>query len=108
MKDKDKQQLIVTGIIPQYVGINAYMELDSLQNFLRQGDLATSFMLDIEEESVFGLQEKYRETTAVAGIEQKDEQMNQVLLKKTNYYLVTFLNIIKFLLNTTMKNPIVN
>jgi len=48
MKDDKKDKVLqVVGIIPQYSGTNAYMEIGALQDFLQQKGLITSCMLNI-------------------------------------------------------------
>jgi len=72
------KQVEVRGIIPQYVGINAYMNINALQEFLKAGPLATSFMLTTEKERVIPLKEKYRESALVASIEAKEESFKKL------------------------------
>ncbi|MDW7673210.1 MAG: FtsX-like permease family protein [Bacillota bacterium] len=69
------KELIVVGTIPQYLGINAYMELAGLQSFLQQEYLVTSLMLNMEEESIPLLQEKYLLSSSIASIDSKGEQL---------------------------------
>ena len=75
--DPDKQ-LEVVGIIPQYLGINAYMDLNELQNFINQGGLATSFMLKIDEQSIPLLQEKYLLSDVAQSIDDKGQRLQQM------------------------------
>lgn len=63
------KEILVTAIVPQYLGMNGYMEISSLQNFVDQGSLTTSVILDMEKESVAKLQEDYKHSTAISGIE---------------------------------------
>ncbi len=78
LKDPDKEkQLAVIGIIPQYLGVNAYMEINALQEFIGQKELATSFMLSINEDSISRLQDKYRQSALVAGIDDQRERLQQ-------------------------------
>jgi len=73
----DKKQLEVVGIIPQYLGINAYMEINALQEFLREEGLATSFLLAVNRDSIPYLQEKYQQSAAIASIDDKGKRLEQ-------------------------------
>lgn len=69
------KELQVVGVVPQYVGLNAYMELTSLQEFLNQEGLTTSFMLRMDRESIPLLKEKYLYSHAIAAIDEKGERL---------------------------------
>jgi len=75
---KEDEQLPVVGIVPQYLGLSAYMELSALQDFLRQGSLATSFLLGMEEESIPRLQESYRMSSLVSSIDEKGQKIRKL------------------------------
>ncbi len=85
LHNKEYEQLEVVGTIPQYVGMGAYMDLDSLQLFLNQGDLATSFMLNMEEQSVLSFQEKYMQSDTIAGIDQQSQRLEKMLEMMESY-----------------------
>lgn len=59
----------VAGVVPQYVGLNAYMEIGALSRLLLSGPIATSAMLAAEPGSVSSLQEKYRDSELVSSVE---------------------------------------
>ncbi len=87
MKDSDKNKKInVVGVIPQYLGVNAYMEISALQELLEQGDLATSFMLKIDKKNIIDLQEKYRESSIISGIDDKVERLEQSKELMASFY----------------------
>lgn len=67
----ERKAVSVVGVIPQSVGLNAYMEITSLQEFVGQGQLATSIMLSIEEDSIPLLKEKYNDSKMINGIENR-------------------------------------
>jgi len=69
--------IVVKGIIPQYIGLNAYMELHSLQNLLGQGNISTTIMLRLDEQGLSALKEEYRNSTLIAGIEDKKALLQQ-------------------------------
>ncbi len=75
---EQNKQLEVVGVIPQYVGINAYTEINTLHNVLKQGELATSLMLSVEKESIFPLQEKYSRSDFVSAVEEKEQRVGKL------------------------------
>ena len=67
--------LPVEEIIPQYMGMNAYMELSSLQGLTGQGPFITAALMQLKNEEGLGtLKEKYRESELVAGIDSRTER----------------------------------
>ncbi|MDW7672879.1 MAG: ABC transporter permease, partial [Bacillota bacterium] len=74
--DDTPPEVEVIAIIPQYMGMNAYMELGALQRLLAAPDLATSLMVGIEPEAVEGLKETYRQTHRIAGIDEQEQRLN--------------------------------
>ena len=91
INDWDPKELEVVGIIPQYVGMGAYMELDTLQKFLGQGPLATSFMLNMAPEKIRPLQEKYRQSTSIAAIEAKEQKLGKMQEMMASYGSMIYL-----------------
>ena len=78
------QQVKVVEIIPQYLGMNAYMELTALEEMLRQGKLATSFLVSVRGDttetighSISMLRDRYRESDFVAGVDGREERFRQ-------------------------------
>ncbi|MGI6451413.1 MAG: ABC transporter permease [Desulfitobacteriia bacterium] len=89
-----KKELAVQGVIPQNVGINAYMEISSLQEFLGQGELATALLLSIEEESIPLLKEKYNDSMLINSIENRLSllrQMQDLMASYSGMYYALFL-----------------
>ncbi|NLK52867.1 MAG: hypothetical protein GX295_10575, partial [Syntrophomonadaceae bacterium] len=39
----------VVDIVPQYLGVNAYMEISALGRLLEQGNISTAALLAVEE-----------------------------------------------------------
>jgi len=78
-KDADEQkELRVLDVIPQTLGMNAYMEISALQDFIGQGELATSLMVSIQEESIPLLKEKYNDSKMINGIENRLSLLRQM------------------------------
>ncbi|HHZ17388.1 MAG TPA: FtsX-like permease family protein [Peptococcaceae bacterium] len=75
----------VTGIIPQYLGLNAYMELNALQNLLGQKELITTIMLSVNESSIPLLKEHYQNSSVIESFEDQNET-----LRKSKELMATF------------------
>lgn len=88
----------VVGIIPQYLGMNAYMELGVLQRLLGIPGLTTSLMVGIEPEGVAPLKEDYRQSSLVAAIDEQQTRLNQLREMMDLYgsmiYIYAFMGII--------------
>ncbi len=61
------RQLPLAGLVSEYVGVNAYMRLESLNRFLREGDTVTGAFLSADMEKEAGIYARLREMPAVAG-----------------------------------------
>lgn len=70
--------LPVVAVIPQSLGLNAYMEINTLQDFIGQGNLATAMMLSIEEGSIPVLKEKYNDSKMISAIENRLSLLRQM------------------------------
>jgi putative ABC transport system permease protein len=75
---KEDQFLTVEGVIPQYVGLNAFMDIESLQKFLKQGEISTSVLLEMNQQEVSPLKSKYRDASEVASIESMQESTAKI------------------------------
>lgn len=73
-----KEQLIVRGVIPQYVGLNAFMEIGALADFLQQGNLATSMLIQMDAQEIPVLKSKYRDAERVGNIESSQESAAKI------------------------------
>ncbi|KUO75357.1 MAG: ABC transporter permease [Desulfosporosinus sp. BRH_c37] len=67
--DQKGERLLVKGVVPQYVGLNAFMEEKELQRFLRQGEISTAMLIEIDPSEVGQMKSKYRNASNVASIE---------------------------------------
>ncbi len=76
---ENTQKVEVCRVIPQYMGMNAYMELSALDETLGQGDFATAFLVNVAggEESLRSLRNRYLESDVVAGIDSREERIAQ-------------------------------
>ncbi len=96
--DDEVEKVEVTGIIPQYLGMNAYMELGALQQLLGIPELATSLLVGIQPDSVPVLKETYRQSHEIAGIDEQQQRLDQLRQMMDLYgsvvYVYAFMGII--------------
>jgi putative ABC transport system permease protein len=74
----DAITLPVTGIVPQYVGMNAFTELGTLSRHLIQPNLATSIAVAADTRGVEAIKDKYRDAVLVASIEENRRLLEQI------------------------------
>lgn len=74
----EDKKLPVAGIIPQYLGLNAYMDLHALQEFLEEDGLTTSVMLSMDEGAIPRLQEEYRQSSSISNMDEKGERIRKL------------------------------
>ncbi len=80
----------VCRVIPQYLGMNAYMEITGLIDLLDQGSFATSFMVNVDGTSgpddpggdsrtisIASLRDRYRESEQVAAVDGLEERVRE-------------------------------
>ncbi len=83
MRDgNDTEMVPVQAVIPQYMGMNAYMEIYGLENFLGQGKLATSFLLGVGgaggqeiQSTIAALRDRYAESEIAIGVDGREERI---------------------------------
>lgn len=75
----------VTAIIPQHLGINAYMDIRALNRLLGQNHLGTAVLLAAAEETYPALKQRYRESPVVFAVEEKD-----ALLRKFDEMMASY------------------
>ena len=63
------ESLQVIGVVPQYIGLNAFMAEKELQRFLRQGEISTSMLVKMDQSEVGQMKSKYRNASNVISIE---------------------------------------
>ncbi|HWQ88483.1 MAG TPA: FtsX-like permease family protein [Desulfitobacteriaceae bacterium] len=90
LEDK-KVQLLVQGVVPQYIGSNAFMEDKNLQAFLRQGEISTSLLVKIKQSEVARITSKYRNADNVATIESISDSSKMIKELMDSYNYVTWL-----------------
>jgi putative ABC transport system permease protein len=61
------RQVPVAGVVSEYIGVAAYMQRESLNRFLREGDIATGALLAAEMSQSPLIYARLKESPAVAG-----------------------------------------
>ncbi|MCF8012440.1 MAG: ABC transporter permease [Clostridiales bacterium] len=72
-----EKKVVVVGVIPQYMGINAYMEDEELQNLIDQGEIATSAMLKINQKNITAFKKEYNRADNVSGISERSASLEE-------------------------------
>ncbi len=86
MRDRSEEKTVkVAGVIPQYLGLNAYMELDAAQALMDNGKIATVVMLSMEERDIQGLQDAYNSSPGISGIVNRREALNKTKEMMASY-----------------------
>jgi len=75
--NEETRTVRVAGVIPRYLGINAYMEMGALQDFLNQGRLATSFTAQMDPSSFSSFKDRYRDSAMISEIYDSEELINK-------------------------------
>ncbi len=86
LRDKDASVSVpVTAIIPQYIGMNAYMTIEGLEKLLDQGNFVTSVLLEFNQEEanlqdrINRLRDDYGESDYITGIDSRQELIKTMM-----------------------------
>lgn len=74
----NEQTLVVQGIVPQYVGLNAFMEITALQDLLQQGEISTSMLIQMNPEQISAFKDKYQDASQVSSTEDIQESKEKI------------------------------
>jgi putative ABC transport system permease protein len=82
----------VTGIVEEYMGTSAYMQIDALRRMVREGDTLSGAFLKIDERYEERLYQRLKETPLVAGVSLKGTAIEsfEKTLKDTFYVMIFF------------------
>ncbi|WP_097025975.1 ABC transporter permease [Clostridium peptidivorans] len=75
----EKRKVYVSKIIPQYLGLSAYMNIEELSKLVSKEEIATSIMLKIDDKNIKTFKEYYNKSPLITSIEVKND-----LIKKIN------------------------
>lgn len=62
------RDVTVAGVVTEYIGVTAYMRRDSLNRFLREGDVVTGAYLAVDPPAMEALYARLKRIPAVAGV----------------------------------------
>ena len=100
--DRPVREVVVAGLIRDYVGTSAYMNIHALRRLLREGDTVSGAFLDVEPGSTDRLYRELKATPRVAGVTVKDaavrsfEETIAENMMKIRMFNVIFATIIAF------------
>jgi len=119
LRGNEGEQIVeVYRVIPQYLGMNAYMEITGVEDILQQGEFATSFMVNVKDGGLNGLNSEeflradhtpvddqvraniaklrdfYRESDLVAGVDGTEEQIREVRELMETFGLVIYIYVL--------------
>jgi putative ABC transport system permease protein len=89
------QSVPVTGIVEEYMGTSAYMEIDALRRLAGEGETLSGAFLKVDSAEVQALYERLKEMPAVAGVGLKRtaiESFDKTL--KDTFYVMIFFNLL--------------
>lgn len=103
--EDEKEELQIVDVIPQYLGMNAYMEISTLDDVLGQGKLATSLLVNVNalegntsRDSISVLRDRYRESDLVTGVDGREDRLAQTRELMETFgsavYLYVFIGVI--------------
>lgn len=76
LEDKDIN-VMVSAVIPQYLGINAYMNEDALMKLLNQPAFVTSALVKMPEVEINSIKDAYESASKVADVTSKKELIDK-------------------------------
>ncbi len=89
LTSREDLRVSVTGLVPQYIGMNAYMQQDTLLDLLGHLPMATSVMLRVPEEHRDTLRQALLDGENIAAVEDIRQTLNgYVLLLDQFFYMI--------------------
>jgi len=77
---KEKKDMVVKGIVVQYLGLSTYTSMDSLKSLLGEGMIANSAVLKLDDIKFENdIKDKLRDIPSVASLESKTDSLNALL-----------------------------
>jgi putative ABC transport system permease protein len=77
---KEKKEMVVKGIVVQYLGLSTYTSMDNLNNLLGEGTIANTAVLNLDDIKFENeVKDKLRDIPGVASLESKTDSLNALL-----------------------------
>lgn len=96
--DVEKEQVIVKKVIPQYVGVGTYMDIDSLSVLLKSSPLASSMLVKVDSEKLPLVRKQLQEGKNVLTIQDKTKikaQFEQLMeSSQASQYVLLFFSFV--------------
>ncbi|MCB1894319.1 MAG: FtsX-like permease family protein [Zoogloeaceae bacterium] len=73
--NRPTREVVVAGLVNEFVGVSGYMELAALNRFLREGPTISGAYLGIADGSLPELLSRLRETPRVAGVAERRQEI---------------------------------
>ena len=69
------RQAVVAGLVKEYIGVSAYMELSSLNRLLREGDAISGAYLAVDDAYTQTLFQRFKEIPRIAGTVEREQEI---------------------------------
>ena len=77
---KDKKEMVVRGIVVQYLGLSTYTSMDNLNSILGEGMIASSAVLKLDNINFENeIKDKLKDMPNVTSVESKSDSLNALL-----------------------------
>lgn len=98
---EDSVEIEIVDIVPQYIGMNAYMSIAGLERLLRKTPFATAYLIEFTNSSesvpaqIAALRQRYRDSANIAGIDSRFEQVELMreYWEEANWIIVLYVMI---------------
>lgn len=94
MKYPKEIPLTVTKVIRQHVGMNLYMQLESVESLLAQKDIATSLIFRADKEFIESLRKTYEESEQVSNIIHSDNIKSKMMDFLKTFAFLTYIFVV--------------
>jgi len=100
--NRSVRQVVVTDLVDDYLGTNAYMSLDALRRLMQEGQTLSGAFLQVDRESERALYDRLKATPRVAGVLLKRAAVESLqrtmadMMRKVQGIYVLFASVIAF------------
>ncbi|MDD3327177.1 MAG: FtsX-like permease family protein [Zoogloea sp.] len=72
---RPRREVVVAGLVKEYLGVSAYMDLAALNAFLREGPTISGAWLGVDRAQLAGLFERFKGIPRVAGVAERVQEI---------------------------------
>ncbi|MEW5755325.1 MAG: ABC transporter permease [Pseudomonadota bacterium] len=69
------REVPVVGLVKEYLGVSAYMELSALNRLLHEGPAISGAYLAVDDEYLLGLFQRFKETPRIAAVMEREQEI---------------------------------